>query len=77
MDNTACVRIDMDAVYALIRWKAQFVKEVATAARCLAAESERPTHVTLADYRHAAIAAIQSLSATVRNGGPSSDDQTA
>ena len=75
MSVKADIRIDLEAAKALIHWKSLFADEVAAKARQLAAESNLPERVTLSHYRQAAQAALRSLSAAIRDGGPSSDDR--
>jgi hypothetical protein len=75
-EKTDC-RIDVEAVRTLIDWKWLFANEVAERARQLAAESSQPGRVTLSHYRRAAEIAVRSLSAAIRDGGPSRDDQEA
>lgn len=73
MRQQADLRIDVEAAKALIHWKSLFADEVVAQARRLAAESNRPEHVTLSHYRQAAQIAVQSLAAAIREGGPSDD----
>lgn len=77
MSEMTDFRIDLEAVKALIRWKSLFANEVATRARQLVAKSGRGKYVTLAHYRQAAQAAVQTLSAAIADGKPSNDDKEA
>ncbi len=77
MSDKPDLRIDVEAVKALISWKSLFADEVATRARQLAAESGQPERVTLLHYRQAAQTAVRSLLAAIPVGGPSSDDTKA
>lgn len=74
MSKEADVRIDIEAVRALIYWKSLFANEVAARAKQLAAESGRREHVTISHYRQAAQMAARSLPAAIREGGPLGDD---
>jgi hypothetical protein len=77
MSKIADLRIDVEAARALIHWKSLFANEVAVQARRLAAPSSEPERVTLSHYRQAAEIAVNSLSAAIRDGGPSHDGQKA
>jgi hypothetical protein len=77
MSEMADCRIEIAAAKALVSWKARFADEVVEGARRLAAQSNRPGHVTLAHYRQAAQAAARSLAAAILEGGPSRDDHQA
>ena len=77
MNEQADVRIDFEAVQALVHWKALFADEVASCAKRLAAESDQPARVTLAHYRQAAQIAISSLATAVRTEGHCNGDQKA
>jgi hypothetical protein len=74
MSESADLRIDIDAVRALIYSKSLFADEVAARARQLAAESSQPEHVTLSHYRAAAQIALRSLPAAILDGAPFNDD---
>jgi hypothetical protein len=77
MTENAEMQIDIEAAKALVRWKSLFADEVAAAARRIAAESNRPEHVTLSHYRQAAQEAIGALSAAILDGEASDGDQKA
>ncbi len=77
MGHSADVRVDIDAVTALVTWKSSFADEVASRARQLASATGKPNRVTLSHYRQAASAAIQSLAATILDGDPTLDDKAA
>jgi hypothetical protein len=77
MNDKADIRIDVEAVRALIDWKSRFADEVASHARQFAAESGQPARVTLSHYRQAAQIAVRSLETAILDGRGSSDDQKA
>jgi hypothetical protein len=74
MKRKAKVRIEIEAVKALTRWKSQFATEVATRARQLAAASSEPDRVTSSHYRKAALIAVRSLTAAIRDGGAAREE---
>jgi hypothetical protein len=76
MSKKADVRIDIEAVRALIYWKSLFANEIVARAKQLAAESGRREHVTISHYRQAAPIAVRSLPAAIREGSPLDDDNT-
>jgi hypothetical protein len=67
MNANRQVRIEIEAAKALTLWKAQFDEEVCQRAKILAAQTAHPELVTLAQFRQAAQAAIQSLSAAIHS----------
>ena len=77
MNEKVDVRIEVEAIQALIHWKSRFADEIVAGARRLAAESGEPQLVTLAHYRQAAQIAVQSLSTTIVEERPSNDGQKA
>jgi hypothetical protein len=74
MSKKTDVRIDIEAVRALIYWKSLFANEVVARAKELAAESGSREHVTMSHYRQAAQMAARLLPAAIREGGPLGDD---
>jgi hypothetical protein len=74
MSEKADLRIDIEAVKALVYWKSLFADEVAARARRLAAESGQSEHVSLSHYRQAAQIAARLLPAAILDRGPFIDD---
>ena len=68
MTESIQVQIDVEAAKALAQWKALFADEVCERAKRLASQSGQPNSVTLSHYKHAAQAALQSLSAAIHDG---------
>ncbi|GEM_PF-1897952 len=62
------LRIDADAVIALIDWKATFAEAVVENAQHCAAKSKSSHSVTLTDFRHAARQALLKLAAAIESG---------
>jgi hypothetical protein len=77
MNETAHLRIDIEAARALVSWKSLFADEVASRARRLAAASSDPARVTLSHYRQAAQLAVRSLSVSILGEGASRDERKA
>ncbi len=74
MSENADIRIDIEAAKALVHWKSLFADEVTKQAQRIAAESGQPGNVTISHYRRAALIAVRSLPAIIRDEWPFSDD---
>lgn len=59
------VRIDVDAVKALVHWKALFVDEISKQAKQIAIEDGSPNRISVEHYKQAADFAIQKLSVEI------------